>query len=239
MPYSAFGAQTDHFGILAIANGGGTLADDLELVNSTKTPVAKQKAEALDENGDSAEATWYGNGTGAFYEASSTFAVKSGSFSLNLLKAGFVASGKCITQIEVRTENGAWPQLTVSGRLGCIDPATLKTYTLPDLPVSGIKTAQAIGFTVTTGCKLTGSSLTASVEFAEQADGLGEPAAHDCAGGSLSGSGDFVGVTAAPAWTVTLSGAVATAAPGSEEPQAAYNTGTGTWEARLAVDAGE
>lgn len=236
MPYQPFGAQTDHFGILATVLGEGTLADVLELVSSSKTPIAEQKAEALDENGDSAAAVWYGNDAGTHYEASNTFALKSGSFSLSLLKCGFIASTKAVLQIEVRTENGGWPQITVSGRLGCIDPATLKTYTLPDITIYGKKMAQAMGFTVTSGCKLTGSGMTASVEFAEQADGAGEPVAHDVAGGSLSGSGDFVGVTAAPAWTVTLSGAVATADPGSEEPQAAYNTGTGTWEARLAVD---
>lgn len=235
MPYSAFGAQTDHFGILAIVLGEGTLDTVLELVNSSKTLIPKSKAEAADENGDSAAATWYG-APGTMYEASSTFAVKTGSFNLNVLKCGYIASTKAVLSIDVKTENGAWPQLTVSGRLGCVDPATLKTYTLPDLTIYGKKQAQALGFTVTAGCKLTGSGLTASVEFAEQADGLGVPVAQDVSGGALAGTGDFVGVTAAPAWTVTLSGATETQAPGSEEPQAAYNTGSGAWEARLAVD---
>lgn len=243
MPYSAFGALTDHFRILAIANGAGTLADDLELISSTKTLIAKSRADAQDENGDIAASTWFG-APATMFEASSTFAVKSGSFSIHLLKLGFVESGMCILSFDIKTENGGWPQLTVSGRLGCIDPATLKTYTLPagSSPgtgdtITGIKTAQAIGFTVTAGCKLTSSGVTASIDFAEQTDGLGVPAAQDCSGGTISGSASFVGVTAAPAWTVTgITGATETQAPGSEEPQAAYNTGSGAWEMRLAVD---
>jgi hypothetical protein len=236
MPYAPVGALTDHFGILAIVNGAGTLDDIMELVGSTKNNIAKSPATAADAKGDNAATTWFGAPT-TMYEASSTFAVKSGSFSLALLKCGYIASGKAILSIEVSTENGAWPQITVSGRLGCIDPATLKTYALPALTVTGIKVAQVLGFTVTAGCALNSSSLSASVEFAEQADGLGVPVAQDVAGGMIQGSATFVGLTAAPAWSVTLSGAVETAPPGSEEPQAAYNTGTGTWEARLAVDA--
>lgn len=229
MSYSPFGAQTDHFGILATADGV------LELVSSTKTPVPKAIAYAQDENGDNTDDTAYG-APATMFEASSVFAVKSGSFSLNLLKLGFIASTKALLSIELSTENGAWPQLTVSGRLGCIAPATLKTYTLPDITIHGKKQAQALGFTVTSGCKLTGSSLSASVDFAEQTDGLGVPVAQDVSGGVISGSGTFVGITVAPGWTVTLSGASELAAPGSEEPQAAYNTGSGTWEAMLAVD---
>jgi hypothetical protein len=139
----------------------------------------------------------------------------------------------------VKTGNGEWPTLTVTGRLGCLTPETAKTYTLPAVVIAGKKSAQPIGFTVGVGCKLTGSGMTASIEFAEQADGVGVPCAHSCSGGKVSGSGDFVGVTAVPAWTVTgITGAVETQAPGNEEPQAAYSTGSGTWEAILAVDAG-
>ena len=231
-----FGALTDHFGILAIVNGAGTLADCLTLVGSSKTPIALSRADAQDENGDITASSWFG-APATMFEASSTFAVKSDSFSLNLLKCGYIATTKAILSIDVKTENGAWPQITVSGRLGCIDPATLKTYTLPAFTISGKKQAQPIGFTVTAGCKLTGSGFSASVDFAEQADGVGVPCAQDVSGGVLTGSGDFVGVTAVPAWTVTgITGAVETQAPGNDEPQAAYSTGTGTWEMMLSVD---
>ena len=236
MTYSPFGAQTDHFGILNIAAGEGTLGNVLELVSSTKTIVPKAMAYAQDENGDNTAGTVYGAPT-TMYEASSTFAVKSGSFSLKLLKLGYIASTKALLSIELSTENGGWPQLTVNGRLGCIAPATLKTYTLPDITIYGRKQAQMIGFTVKEGCKLTGSNLSASVEFSEQADGMGVPVAQDVAGGVVTVTADFVGITAAPGWTVTHVGASELAAPGSEEPQAAYNTGSGTWEMMLAVDA--
>jgi hypothetical protein len=235
MPYAPFGAHDDHFGILAIVNGGDTIADCLTLISAPKNNIAKSSVYAQDENGDNAALTVYGAPT-TMFEASNVFHVTSGSFNLNLLKVGFVASGKAITSIDVKTSNGGWPEITVTGRLGCIDPATLKTYTLPDITITGKKAAQPIGFTVTAGCKLTGSGLTASVDFAEVTNGEGVPVAHDVSGGTLSGSGDFVAVTATPAWAVTLSGATATKAPGNEGPQAAYDTGSGSWEKMLAVD---
>jgi hypothetical protein len=209
MSYAPFGAHDDHFGILAIANGEDTLADVLTLISAPKNNIAKSVAYAADENADNAANTAYG-APDTMFEASNVFHVTSGSFSLELLKCGFIASGKAITSIDVKTSNGGWPEITVTGRLGCIDPTTLKTYTLPDITIYGKKCAQVIGFTVTAGCKLTGSGLTASVDFAEDTDGSGVPVAQDVSGGTLTGSGDFVAITAPPAWTVTLSGALAT-----------------------------
>ena len=61
-----FGALTDHFNLAASV---GTL------VESSKTPVANSRADALDENGDIADAAWYGNKEGDLYEASCTYQV--------------------------------------------------------------------------------------------------------------------------------------------------------------------
>jgi hypothetical protein len=103
MAMSNFGALTDHFGILAIVNGGGTLADVLTLTASSKTPDAQGRADALDENNDPAASTWFGNTEGDLFDASSTFVCKTGSFNLNLLKGGEITVGKVITSIEVGT----------------------------------------------------------------------------------------------------------------------------------------
>ena len=49
---SSFGAITDHFNILAIVHGVGTLADVLSLVASSRKPRAQNrgKAHVLDDN---------------------------------------------------------------------------------------------------------------------------------------------------------------------------------------------
>jgi len=50
---SDFGSLTDHFSMAT---------DSLILIGSTNTPVAKSRADDLDENGDIANAQWFGGG---------------------------------------------------------------------------------------------------------------------------------------------------------------------------------
>jgi hypothetical protein len=127
----------------------------------------------------------------------------------------------------------------VSGKLGTkgVTNDAGKTYTLPSFILKGMKQAQEMGFTTGTGCRLTASAFSGSVDLAQVEDGLGEPAAHGVSGGVGEGSADFVGITAAPAWTVSLVDATETKAPGEAEPQAAYHTGSGTYEFILTRDA--
>ena len=242
---SDFGALTDHFGILAIVRDGGTLADVLTLVDSSKTPVAESRADAMDENNDIAASTFYG--AGDLFEASSTFALTSSTLDTALLLCGEIAVQKFVQSVEISTSNDGWPQITVSGTLGAetMDTSTTNQFSLPSYTLNARKQAQQIGFTTGAGCKLTGSSLSASVELAQQEDGVGEPVAHDVSGGTIEISADFTEITAAPSWTDAAGTAWAstetdlteTKAPGRQGAQAAYATGTGTAAGTLTRDA--
>jgi hypothetical protein len=243
---SNWGALTDHFGILAIANGEGTLATVLKLKVSPKTPIAHSRSEAEDENGDVAAAKWYG-APNTMFEASSTFEVVGGTLPLELLKLGEVTVGKIIDSIEIGTDNGEWPTLTVSGRLGCIAVVApeekLNTYSLPEINIVAIKAAQFFGgtsgggFAAASNTKLTSSSMSFSIDIAETTDGLGVPCAHGVSGGLAELSADIVSITAAPGWTLDTDYWTQTQAPGTEESSNEYHTGSGTAEAILERDA--
>ena len=231
---SGFGAYTDHFGILAITSGGGTLADVLEITGSSKTPDAMSRAEATDENGDPAAATWYGNTAGELFDASNTFVCKSGSFSTDVLQCGELTAGSVVTSIEISTSNDGWPQITVSGKLGAqaitAPSGFLNTWTFPAVTVTGAKRAQLLGFTVGSDGALTGSSLSGAVDLAQQEDGEGEPVAHGVSGGLLTQTAQLVYVSGAPTWTKGGS-FTETQSPGSDESQASYITTSATAEA--------
>ncbi len=222
-----FGAYTDHFGILAITLGGGTLADVLEITNDPKTPDSQSRAEATDRNGDPVKANWHGNTDGDLFEASNTFVCKSGSFNLNLLKGGEVASGKVITGFEIGTNNDGWPQITASGKLGTkaiVAPSgLLNTWTLPSITITGAMRAQPLDFTVGEGCELTASGLSATLSLEQQADGVGEPVAHGIRGGLLTQTADLIYITSAPSWTPGED-FEETQAPGTGGGQAAHHT---------------
>ena len=237
-----FGAYTDHFGILAIASGGGTLADVLEITGSSKTPDPMSRAEATDANGDPAAATWYGNTAGTLYDASSTFVCKSGTFDLSVLQGGEITAGSVITNIELSTSNDGWPTLTVTGKIGAqtiVSPSGYEnTWTMPSITITGAKRAQLLDFTVGATCALTASSITGTLEIAQQEDGEGEPVAHGISGGLLTQSADLVYVTAAPSWTKGTN-FTETQAPGDDQTQAAYMTTSVAAEQIWARDATE
>jgi hypothetical protein len=236
---SNFGALTDHFGILALpATGGGTLGDSLKLVDSSNVPVTKNREDANDENGDIAASTYFGDASETLSEASCTYALCSGALDTEDLALGELSTGVIAITAEITTSNDAWPQLTVTGTLGptALDTSIDQTFTLPDFDINGRKQAQEIGFTTTAGCKLTGSSLSCSIDLSSQEDGLGEPCAHGVSGGTVEVTGDFVRVTASPAWTVTDVDLTETKAPGENEGQASYHTGTGTAAGTLIRD---
>lgn len=237
---TSFGALTDHFGILAFTHGEGTLGDVLKLVASSKTPRAQNRADALDANEDVAASAYSGNSAGSIYEVSCTYALVSGSLPLTELKLGEISSGILAESIEVSTSNGGWPQITVTGFLGTetitAPSGYLNTFTLPAITVTGIKQAQLLGFTVSAG-RLTASKITFNCTLAEQADGVGEPAAHGVSGGTGEVTAEFVRVDDQPAWALAAvladsgDGAVfmaeVTQAPGADEGQAAWHTASG------------
>lgn len=233
---STFGALTDHFGILDIVDGGGTLGDILELVDSSKKMRAESRADARDENNDIIASSVFGNDAKAIFEVSCVYAVKSGTLDLSLIKLGELDTGILALTLEAATSNGEWPQITVGGLLGTeaiVAPTgKLNTFTLPGVDIVGIKQAQQLGFTCTY-LRLTGSSLSMAVESAEQADGLGEPVAHGVSGGTGEGSAEFVKVVddapvfalAPPITTAKWLAAITEdPASGAKEPQAAYHT---------------
>jgi len=228
-----FGALTDHFGILAIVDGEGTLADKLELIDASKTPDAMSRADAPDANGDIAASTWYGNTAGALAEASGTFLLKSGTLSSSLLKGGELAVGKTVLSVAINTSNGDWPKIVISGKLGteAITEPTgkLNTWTFPEFSIVAAKRAQELAFTTGADCSLTDSSISGSLDLAMVPDGVGEPAAHGISGGPLTMGATFTAIEAAASWTLAGDW-TETQAPGAAEGQAAYHTATATAE---------
>ena len=211
-----FGGLTDHFDIATT---------DLILVSASATPQAQSRADAQDENGDIADAAWHGNTSAGLMDASCTYALKSGTLNLNTLKLGQLAVGKVATSISVTTSNGAWPQVEVSGVTGSTALEQVKTYELPAITINGKKQAQLMGLTLTTG-RLTDCALSASCDWAQVEDGLGEPVAYGVSGAIAVANGTAVAVSdeapvlaAAGDWTLSQG-------PGKDEPQAAWHTGT-------------
>lgn len=235
-----FGALTDHFGILALVDGAGTLGDILELTASSKTVDPMSRADAEDENGDIAASKWYGNTAGTLYEASSTFSVVHGTLDTALLKLGELATGVVITGIDGSIDNGGWPTITVKGKLGTkaiVAPSgKLNTWKLPSWSIVAAKRAQLIDFTVGAGCKCTSSGFSASITLAQTEDGLGEPVAHGVSGGVCTLSANLTAITGSPSWTLAGDW-TETQAPGADEAQAAYHTGSGAAEQILERDA--
>jgi len=224
-----FGALTDHFG-LATSIGS--------LIDSTKTPVAQSRADALDENGDVADAAWHGNTDGTLYEASCTYQLDGSvdaTVDLSSLKMlGQLATGVVALSVEVATSNGDWPRITISGILGTAALEQSKTWDLPEITISAKKQAQAMGLVVTTG-KLTSCTLSASCDLATANDGEGEPVAHGVSGAIASATGEAVAISnAAPVLAAAVGWTVSTGA-GVNEPQAAWHTGSLTVEQKLAV----
>ena len=222
-----FGALTDHFNLAASV---GTL------VESSKTPVANSRADALDENGDIADAAWYGNTAAKLYEASCTYQVDKNDVTVGTaLKLGELATGVVVTGIEIATSNGDWPKITVSGILGTGALEQGKTYAMPTGTVAAKKQAQIIaGITLTTG-KLTSASLSASCDLATANDGEGEPVAHGVSGAVATATAEAVAITAESPVLAADTGWNITTGSSLNEPQAAWHTGSISVEKTLTV----
>lgn len=222
-----FGALTDHFSLAATI---GTL------VESSKTPVANSRADALDENGDIADAAWYGNTAGKLYEASCTYQVDTNDVTVaTALKLGELATGVVVTGIEIATSNGDWPKITVSGILGTFALEQGKTYAMPTGTVAAKKQAQIIaGITLTSG-KLTSASLSASCDLATANDGEGEPVAHGVSGAVATATAEAVAITDESPVLAADTGWKSQPGSALNEPQAAWHTGSISVEKKLTV----
>ena len=239
----AFGALTDHWGL---TGASAALENKAVVIASNKEPVAQNRTDAEDEYGDVAASAYHGNSASVeskLFETSVTYQLLPGqSVNLNTLKLGELASGTMADSLTVTTTNGTGgnPTIEISGMIGTEEVTAhgglLNTFTLPSITITGAMRAQSLGFTITEG-KLTGSSLTASVNMEQQDDGVGEPVAHGVRGGTWEVSADIVRITTAPAWTVDDEGLTETKAPGVDEGQASWHTTNATAAGTLTRDA--
>lgn len=233
-----YGALTDHFGLL---DALGALHGKAVLVASSSTPVAKTMVRAVDANGDNAaEAASGQTAAGTLAAISCTYALESGTLNLNTLKLGEVAANTLALSLSVTTSNSGWPQITVTGLANTITVVApsgfLNTFSIADnVTITNAKRAQLIDFTVGEDCRLTGSTFSASIESAEQADGTGTIVAHGVSGGVVTISADMVAVAAAATWTPGVTW-TETQAPGADEGQAAWHTTSASAEKILARD---
>ena len=128
-----FGSLTDHFGL---ATAG------LVLIGSTKTPVAKSRADDTgDECGDIVNAAWFGGGT--VNDVTNEYLLKSGTLDLATLLLGEQEAGIAIASISAATSNSDWPKISVSGKTGLetivAPPGKANTWTLPSITLTAKK----------------------------------------------------------------------------------------------------
>ena len=215
---SDFGALTDHF---SMATTGLIVTG-----SPTKTPVAKSRADDLDENGDIANAQWFGGGD--VEDVTNEYTLMSGTLNLNTLLLGEINPGVCVSSISVALSNTDLPKISVTGKIGLetmVAPAgKSNTWKLPSITITASKYAQPMGFTYSSG-RLTGCTLEASCEIFEATDGLGEPAAHGVSGASGTISSEWGSEEPTITYTLTEPYGV-TQAPAITEPQAAFHTYT-------------
>lgn len=194
----------DIFGILALAKtGGGTLSTVLKIKPTTRTPIAKGPSVANDEYGDIAAKSVFGAAT-TMFDATSEFEVIGTLLLSDLFLGATATTGTNITAISVKTSNGGWPVLSITGNVGkTLESAPtgyLNKWALPAISIEGRKVAQnfggggsgELGFTTEADCKCTGSGLDFTVNFSETTDGEGLPVAFSIHGADGSMSADFV-----------------------------------------------
>lgn len=225
---SNFGATTDHWGL--------AVTGEFIVVESSKIPVSNSRADATDENGDIADAAWYGNTDGELFDASVTYALIGGTgIPAGALKIGQIETGKVVTSTEISTSNDGWPQVTISGIIGSGALEQDKAYAIPDPAVLPRKQAQVCGAVAVTTGKLTSCSLTATCDWAQQDNGTGGPAAFGVGGGMLSATAEAVGISTEAPVLAAASGWTELNGTGIDEGQAAWHTCSITVEKVAAV----
>ena len=236
-----FGALTDHFGLTTA--GTGILDGYAVLVGSTSTPASKSIVRAENKLGDNAaEASTGQTVAGTLADVSCTYALTKASFNINKLFLGEVSAGLIRSGLEVKTANGEWPTITVKGMKNTVavvyPTGIFGTFQiLQDVTILNAKVAQLIDFEVDAACRLTGSSFSASINGASQANGVGTIVAHGISGGVVTIGCDMVAISDVATWTPTaLAGWFETQAPGAGEPQAGWHTTSAAAEKLLARD---
>lgn len=216
-----FGANTDYFGLAE--------AGVWELQSSSKTPEASS-AQVADEHGDVvAEAEYEKTAT---VEASYRL-VGNGALGVVELPANFqggyiatVGDDKyIITGGSLATSNTERPILTVTGEKmhGTEDAIRLYDFATLIGEISARKTAQPIGFTLTSGTLLNSCSVSFSLETARGLDSDGEIAIIDVFNGRVESTGDLISATDIADATAVAGWTIPAGTSRSEE-----NTGHGT-----------
>lgn len=234
-----YGALTDHW---VLVGTGGALENKAVLVASSLTPVSKSVNRAQDANGDNAAEAFAGQTVaGTLAEASCTYALSKSTVNLNTLKLGEIAANKIASTLSAATSNTDWPQITITGLINTITVVAptgkLNTFSIPDsITLTNAKRAQLLDFTVDADCRLTGSTYAASIETAEQANGVGVIVAHGVSGGVLTQSCELVAIADVAAWAPGVTWKE-TQKPGADEGAAAWHTASGSAEKILSRDA--
>jgi hypothetical protein len=219
----SFGVTTDHWGIAADSGTGATV----KCINSSSKP-ANTGADAQDSCGTYVGTTRFDSKT----DYSCEYVVVSGVFDLSDYPLGKVVSGKIITSIGIVTSNTAFPKVTVSGRSTVALDSQTNKYSTP-LGCEGTKCAQKFGATVGANTKLTGTSVSATVNYVTELDSLGAEAAANVDAGRVEATSDGVGVGGAVAFTVD-SGWTKTAGGSHDMTNTGYATGSITVQKNIA-----
>jgi len=226
---AGFGSQTDYFNIPTLITN-----TDLHFIESSTTPMAISVEQAMDENGNVAAEDSYESGPAAAIEC--VYDLLAGTLDLDDVYLGFItASNPKVVAVSIGlvTSNGAWPRLTVSGFTGVTNETTMPQFFLPAITVNGLRQAQGLDFTVAAGCRLTGSSLTASGEFHHALDTDGAVAAMAFTGANAEISMDAVEITAAVGWTPGGTW-IETQAPGASNSNISWGTASASATKKLA-----
>jgi hypothetical protein len=215
---SGYGRDTDFFGIAGVAPG-------LVFFGGNKVPKPQTMVRAMNEDGDPVAEDSFDGGPADAIE--NDYRLLSGSLNLNLLSLGYVLVGsanRAIVSITVTTSNTEWPTLKVVGFDAVTNYTTMPIFTLPSISISGLKKAQGLDFSVGSACRLTGSSWSATAEFAHALNGTGVVGAMAMSGALLEQSGEATEITGAVTWTPG-SGYTETQGPNAANAEATWGTG--------------
>lgn len=218
------------------------LSDNTGLVPTgySCVPRAKSVSDAPDENGNVAARTYYG-GSGTIKDCQITLVLKSGTAPSSIVLGADTATGvtRWVTSVELATGNGQWPTYTINWKEGLTNVTGSKfTVSLPS--VTPTKTAQKLGVgpatTVSATLKLTGSSATWSVDYAEQLGGHGEYAASSFSNGTAESSANGVVISGDPEWTAETGWTTEDGGAPIEETNTEYGTSSAKVSKFLVAD---
>jgi len=187
----AFGVGTDHAGF------AGT---DLKLKSSSAIPHPTGFEPVTDECGNVIAEGTYATGPGTPFTCE--YELIKGTLNTNTLYVG-KGTNKVIESVEVTTETGAWPKVTVSGITYSSPPATMETFSLPSVTISGTKCAQLLDFTIVEGSRLSNSSLSLSGTIDHTTDGAAGIGAIAFSADVAKMTAQGVSVTGNFGWTLT------------------------------------